>query len=285
MVVARSSELPRVLTPKLLQRFEITRSRARSEVTRGNWQRLAAGILLSRPDPPGRPDWADVGIALAGRGSAVSGWDAARSAGLGDRRPPSDLVLVLSPTAMNRVVGGVRIRRTTRPFDWRREPIGAPLELLPVVTPPRAVADTALDCRDLGSVRALLSGAIQRRKCSITDLIAQYDDGPSNCSKLLRVALSDIRDGARSAAEATAAGRLARGDVPPFELNVPIVDEHGTLLYVVDELWRELRAAVEIDSREYHFSEADWEKTLQRHNAQRRSRATDSRSPTTRHDW
>lgn len=81
------------------------------------------------------------------------------------------------------------------------------------------------------------------------------------------MALSDIRDGARSAAEATAAARLARADVPPFELNVPVVDEHGTLLYIVDELWRELRAAVEIDSREYHFSEADWEKTLGRHNA------------------
>ncbi len=49
-----------------------------------------------------------------------------------------------------------------------------------------------------------------------------------------------------------------RGSVPPFELNVPIVDEYGRLLYVVDMLWRELRAALEVDSREYHFGVEDW---------------------------
>lgn len=75
--------------------------------------------------------------------------------------------------------------------------------------------------------------------------------------------------GARSAAEAAAAAaaaRLGRGGVPPFELNVPVVDEQGELIFVVDVLWRELRAALEIDSREYHFSETDWLATLDRHN-------------------
>jgi hypothetical protein len=35
---------------------------------------------------------------------------------------------------------------------------------------------------------------------------------------------------------------------------------------VVDVLWRELRAALEIDSRECHFSDAEWQATLARHN-------------------
>jgi hypothetical protein len=59
---------------------------------------------------------------------------------------------------------------------------------------------------------------------------------------------------------------LSRSVVPPFELNVPIVDERGSVLYVVDILWRDLRAALEIDSREFHFSESDWHTTLARHN-------------------
>jgi hypothetical protein len=100
----------------------------------------------------------------------------------------------------------------------------------------------------------------------VPGLLSEYEAGPRNRSKLLRLALADAADGARSAAEATAARRLARGPVPPFELNVPIVDERGRLLYVVDLLWRELRAAVEVDSREYHFSVEDWEATLERHN-------------------
>ncbi len=260
------SELPRVLTPRLMEHFEVSRRELRTELSRGRWQHLAAGTVLTRPDEPTRADWADVGVALAGRGAAVTGWDAARARGIGDRTPPNDLVVVLSRNSMNRVVGGVRVRRTEREFQRRFQPIGAPMELTPLVMLPRAVSDTALDCSDLGSVRALLGGAVQRGRCTVAQLLAEYETGPRNRSKLLRIALGDLRDGARSAAEATAARKLARGPVPPFELNVPIVDQNGTLLRVVDVLWRELRAALEIDSREFHFSQADWEATLRRHN-------------------
>jgi hypothetical protein len=262
-----SAELPRVLTPVTRQRLGISRSRTRTELRRGNWQRLSAGILLTRPDPPTRADWADVGVTLAGPGAAVTGWDAARARGLGAQHPPSQHVVVLSRTAMNRVVGGVRIRRTDRAYRSRLQPLNAPLELIPLVGIARAVTDTAFMCRDLGTVRALIGAALQRRACSLPELLAGYEAGPRGGSRLLRTALTDMCDGARSAAEATAARRMARGDIPPFELNVPIADEDGRLVFVVDALWRELRAALEIDSREYHFAEKDWETTMRRHNA------------------
>jgi hypothetical protein len=54
--------------------------------------------------------------------------------------------------------------------------------------------------------------------------------------------------------------------VPAFELNVPIV-RNGKVIVVVDALWRTLRAALEIDGREYHFSEQEWKATMRRHNA------------------
>lgn len=47
---------------------------------------------------------------------------------------------------------------------------------------------------------------------------------------------------------------------------VPLVDASGRVVYVVDVLWRELRAALEIDSREYHFSVVEWQSTMRRHN-------------------
>jgi hypothetical protein len=258
--------LPRVLTADVAVRVGITRGRVRSEIRRGNWQRVAGGLVLTRPDEPTREDWADVGVALAGPGSAVTGWDALRARGLGDRRPPSNLVVVLSPGAMNRVVGAVRIRRTSRPFRRQVQPLGSPYELTPVVEVARAVTDAALEYGELNAVRALVSVSLQRRRCTIDELVAEYRAGPRNRSGALREALSDALDGARSAAEGMAARRLARGRVPPFELNVPVVDERGHLLYVIDELWRELRAGVEIDSREHHFDEADWERTMVRHN-------------------
>ena len=257
--------LPRVLGPQLRERFGITPGHVRTELRYGAWQRLAAGIVLTRPDEPTREDWADVGVLLAGPGAAVSGWDALAARGLGkDRRP--EHVLVLSSSAMNRVVGRVRIRRTERAYTRRAQPLGAPYELTPVVPVVRAIADYALECRDLGALRSLIGTAVQRRHCTVPGLLSEYEAGPRNRSMLLRLALADAADGARSAAEATAARRLAAGPVPPFELNVPVVDERGRLLYVVDMLWRELRAALEVDSREYHFSVEDWEATLERHN-------------------
>ena len=98
------------------------------------------------------------------------------------------------------------------------------------------------------------------------DLLAEYAAGPRNNSRLLRIALADLLDGARSAAEAVAVRRLGRGGVPAFEVNVSIVDTAGRLLRVVDLFWRALRAVIEIDSRAFHFCEADWQATLARHN-------------------
>lgn len=266
MIAFERGALPRVLGPMLLDRLGITRSRVRTELRRGTWQRLAAGIVLTRPDPPTREDWADVGVLLAGRGAAVSGWDALHARGLSRDQAAPPLVLVLSRFAMARTVGGVRIRLTDRAFGRRMQPVGAPYELLPLVSVARAVADHGLWCDDLGALRTLIGTAVSRKTCAVPDLLAEYEAGPRNHSKLLRVALADAADGARSAAEATAARRLARSAVPPFEMNVPVVDERGQLLYVVDLLWRELRAALEIDSREYHFGVEDWEATLDRHN-------------------
>lgn len=167
---------------------------------------------------------------------------------------------------MGRVVGAVRVRRTERSFTSVVQPLGAPLELTPLTSLPRAVADTALDYRSPGPMRALVGAAVQRRRCSMAELIAEYEAGPRQHSKVLRIALADLRDGARSAAEATAVRRLARSAVPSFEVNVAVVDRNGRLMRVVDVLWRDLRAALEIDSRMFHFSEADWQATLARHN-------------------
>ena len=257
--------LPRVITPPLAEHLDVTTARTRTELRRGNWRSLAAGVVLTRPDEPTREDWADVGIHLGGAGAAVSGWDALQVRGLGDRRPPAAPVLVLSRTKIGRVVGGVRIRGTRRPFDVSLAPLDGPYELVPVVGVARALADAALHT-DARRTLAMVTQAVQRGRCSVADLCQEYEHGPRNRSAGLRQALDGVLDGARSVAEAQAAQRLTSGRIPMFELNVPVVNEDGRVLYVLDEFWRDLRAAVEIDSREHHFSADDWEHTLKRHN-------------------
>ena len=84
---------------------------------------------------------------------------------------------------------------------------------------------------------------------------------------VVATALADAAAGARSVAEAEAAERLVRCPGPCFELNVPMLDAAGRLVYVVDVLWRRLMLALEVDSHEFHFREIDWRATMARHNA------------------
>ena len=225
---------------------------------------MSAGVVLTRPDDPTREDWADLGVYLGGSGSAVTGWDALRARGLSDGRPPA-VVTVVSPHAMGRVVGGVRIRRSARPFTRSIVPLGSAYELVPVVSVARAVADAALETSPRRTL-AMVTGALQKGRCTVEELRREYEAGPRNRSAGLRRALSDALDGARSVAEASAARRLAVARIPAFELNVPIIDATGRVRWVVDQLWRDLRAGIEIDSREHHFSDEDWQRTLARHN-------------------
>jgi hypothetical protein len=259
-------ELPRVLTAPQAARLGLTRAKIRTELRRGNWQRLASGILLTRPDEPSRADWAEAGVAVAGEGSAVTGWDALRAIGLGGRTPPDTPPVVLMPRGLSRQVGQVRLRTTRRPYSWRLLPADcSTMPLTPVVATARAVADAALEFHDTGSARAVVTSAVQRRACSVDELLAELATAPRRDSAALRRAVADAVAGARSAAESYASGRLARAAVPAFELNVPIV-RPGEPRYVVDVLWRALRAALEIDSREFHLSERGWQRTLARHN-------------------
>jgi hypothetical protein len=181
-------------------------------------------------------------------------------------RPPTNDVLVLTHSGRNRRIGAVRIRVTRRPFAVRHTSAVDPtLPLVPVTSAARAVADTALCQSWLGSVRAMIAAAVQNGLCSVEELTDELAACGRNNSALLRRALGEIAEGARSAAEAVAADYLRRADVPPFELNAPIMHAHR-LVAIADVLWRELRAVLEIDSREFHFSAADWQATMSRHN-------------------
>jgi hypothetical protein len=263
---AHPEQLPRVLSVAGARDLGFTDSAIRHRLAARGWQRPTRGILLTVPGEPTRADWINIGLELAAPTGAISGWDAVRIVGLGDPEPPRPEVVILARDGEHRVIGQARIRPSRRPVTtWMLPGEHPDLPHAQVVHTARAVADTALQYRRFRPVRALVTAAIQRGACTIADLVAELEGGPRNGSRWLRQALSDVQDGAKSIAEAEAIDVLRRSPVPEFEANVPIVTASGVLIAEADCLWRGLRAVLEIDSRAYHFSEEDWDRTRKRH--------------------
>jgi hypothetical protein len=54
-------DVPRILTTADANALGISVQRVRTELAHGRWQRLATGVLLTRPDAPTRDDWIRAG--------------------------------------------------------------------------------------------------------------------------------------------------------------------------------------------------------------------------------
>jgi very-short-patch-repair endonuclease len=129
----------------------------------------------------------------------------------------------------------------------------------------RAVADTALQLREFMPIRAMVTSAVQRKLVTPDELAMELVHCPRNHSAFFRQAMTDVLGGAKSVAEAEAVAVLrGRRDVPRFEVNARI--DAGGRVFEADVLWPELKVVLEIDSREFHFSEREWKATMARHN-------------------
>jgi len=130
---------------------------------------------------------------------------------------------------------------------------------------PRAVADAARAMTRFDDVRAVICEAVQRKACTVPELAAELEAGPSAGSALLRAALAEVADGARSVAEADFRTLILRSDLPRPVFNARLIDVDGTLIAITDAWWQEAGVAAEIDSRAYHLSAADQDRTTDRH--------------------
>lgn len=132
------------------------------------------------------------------------------------------------------------------------------------VSAERAVADAALGLTRLGDVRAAAAGAVQPGWCTVAALAGELDAGPRRGSGLLRVALAELADGVRSAAEGDLRTLIRRARLPAPQFNSRLYLD-GQLIAVPDAWWPRAGLVVEVDSREWHLSPADWERTMRRH--------------------
>ncbi len=84
-------------------------------------------------------------------------------------------------------------------------------------------------------------------------------------SALLRKALAEVADGVRSVAEGDFRVLIVRSDLPRPVFNARLTDADGTLIAITDAWWQEAGVAAEVDSRAYHLSAADQDRTTERH--------------------
>lgn len=225
----------------------------------GPWQKILPGVYLAVTGAVTADQREMAALLHAGPHSVITGSVAVRRNGI--RPPPaSNVVDVLVPTEVRcQSSGFVGVQRTTRmPSQIRTT------GEVRFAGAARAVADTARALTAFRDVRAVVADAVQKRRCSIDALRAELEQGPPRGSRLLRRALDEVGDGIRSVPEGDLRLLLKRAQVPEPMFNARLYDG-DTLIAIVDCWWPDNGVAGEVDSREYHYSADDWQRTMRRH--------------------
>ena len=222
----------------------------------GPWQMLLPGIYLSNQGVPTTKQKVTAAYLYAEKAIAITGPAALAWYSLPSVR--SEAVDVLVPLeCQRRDAQFARLHRTRLVPDCGREGV------VRYASPPRAVADTVRELTKFSDVRAVVAGGVQRGKITVADLARELDAGPIRGSAPLRAALAEVADGVRSSAEGDLHALIKRERLPEPMYNARLF-VGGQLLAITDAWWPQAGVAVEVDSREWHLSPADWERTLAR---------------------
>lgn len=223
----------------------------------GPWQRLLPGVYLAVTGSASRAQNELAALRYAGPGSALTGTAALRRHGV--RVPESKTVVVLIPVPRGRASRSfVRVWPTTRMPDFVLAD-GA----VRFTQAARAVADASRELRSLREVRAVTADAVQRRACRLADLVEELAQAPMRQSAWLRRALAEVADGVRSVAEGDLRDLIIQARLPQPLFN-PRLYLGRTFLAQPDAWWPAAGVAAEVNSREWHLSPEDWERTQAR---------------------
>jgi hypothetical protein len=229
-------------------------------VTPGSsWQRLLPGVYLTVTGTATQDQREMAALLYAGPRSLLTGSAAMRRHRLRPSGP--DVVDVLIPWDRSRQsTEFVRVHRTRR-MPERLYATGK----IRFAKPPRAVADAARSLTRFDDVRRVVCEAVQRRACTVAELTDELEAGPVPGSAMLREALAEIGDGVRSVAEADFRLLILGSSLPRPMFNAQLFDAEGIFIATVDAWWQQAGVAAEVDSRAYHLSADDQDRTTGRH--------------------
>lgn len=236
----------------------LSRSEIRHRIRPGGpWQRLLPGVYLAVTGTPTQRQTEIAALRRAGPQGALTGIAALRHHGV--RVPDSPSCAVLVPAEQHRQdCGFVRIWPTTRMPEFVFTD-GA----VRFAEAARAVTDAARELGSFREVRAVAADAVQRRRCRLDQLLEELAQAPVRGSGWLRRTLADVAEGIRSAAEGDFQDLLRRAHLPAPMFNARLY-AGAEFLAVADAWWPGAGVAAEVESREWHLSPDDWERTLRR---------------------
>jgi hypothetical protein len=225
----------------------------------GPWQTLLPGVYLAATGIPSVSQKELAALLYAGPGSIITGPMALMHHSIRSGSAV-DLIDVLVPADRQRLnTGFVRLHRTVR-MPVRTSSLGL-VRLAPV---PRAVADTVRQLSELREVRAVVADAVQQGRCTVGQLAEELKIAPVKGSAVFRSVLGEVADGIRSTAEGDLRDLIRTAGLPMPLFN-PSLFDGDVSLGKPDAWWQDAGVADEVDSREYHLSPEDWDRTRRRH--------------------
>ena len=226
----------------------------------GPWRKIVPGVYTTTTGDMSPDARAMAALLHAGPRGVITGAVAVRRHNL--RCAGLNEVDVLVPQGTRvQSAGFVRIIHTSRmpeAFYTTRQ--------IRYALPARAVADAARRMGRLSDVRAVVAEAVQNGRCDLGSLVSELNEGPSTGSRALRMALGEVGDGIRSAAEADLKTLIRRSDLEQPMHNATLYAADGTFLGIADAWWARAGVVAEVDSRQYHLSPEDYARTTRRHN-------------------
>ncbi len=225
----------------------------------GPWQRLLPGIVLLHDQKPTPSELITAAHLYAGADALLTGTEACRLHGLRPSALPDaeGLHLLIPHDRKIRSVGFVTTERTVRlPPPSNRD--GVPLT--PLI---RATTDAVRRLTDPLVSEELLIEAIQQGRCHPKALLWELDHGTQRGTAVPRRLLTEWVD-IRSMAESRAK-LLGRGlTTPPSHWNAELFGSAGRYLGRPDAWWDDVGLAWEIDSFDFHFRRAGYQRTVDR---------------------
>lgn len=226
----------------------------------GPWRQILPGVYLTVTGTPSQEQRETAALLYAGPRSVITGAVAVRRHNL--RCTGLNVLDVLVPADSHRKsTGYVQIQRTTRMPEMLYT--SGPLRF---AAPVRAVADAARGMSRFSDVQAVVCEAVQRGRCTVEELVRELNEGPSAGARWYRMALAEVSEGVRSAAEAQLKHLIDRSDLDPPMYNADLYTLDGIFLGRPDAWFARAGVAGEVDSRQYHLGARDYEETTQRHN-------------------
>ena len=226
----------------------------------GGWTRVLPGVYATTTGALTVAQQRQAALLYAGPDALLGGLTAAAAPGLRQLLALTTVEILVPHTCKRATRGLVVIHRSTR-----MPPQRVLVDGLPCCPVDRAVVDACRRLTDLRSVRALVAESVQRGRVGVADLRREVEAGASSGSALTSRALAEVEAGVRSAPEAELRELIALASLPEPRWNADLAVA-GSWLARPDAWWPEAALVCEVDSREWHLSPADWERTMRRHN-------------------